>query len=180
MDMNGFMDDLYGNGPGKGRACGGAVPPDEVLKAGGAGAKALRLVALSGMDDDRLMEIYREAESKAGGEAPSHDDVMHMARLLGMDLSPLMEGLPEECGADLLRVMCVWIASAGLGTDNDMGVMLLMMRRFVLPLAERKNALQRMVDLLSRPASPETSENAPSCDSSAKDMKEHHPEEDNA
>lgn len=155
---------------------------DEVLKGVGVGvgANALRLVALSRMDDDRLMEIYRNASSEAGEKASSRDDVMRMARLLGMDLSPLMEGLSEECGADLLRVMGVWIACAGLGTNNDMGVMLLMMRRFVLPLAERRNALQRMVDLLSRPASSETSENAPSCDSSAKDEKLHHPEGDDA
>jgi len=155
---------------------------DEVLKGAGvgAGAKALEALAVSRIPDDQPMGIYRNASSEAGEKASSRDEVMRMARLLGMDLSPLMEGLSEECGADLLRVMGVWIASAGLGTRNDMGVMLLMMRRFVLPLAERRNALQRMVDLLSRPASPETSENAPSCDSSAKDEKLHHPEGNDA
>ena len=128
MDMNSLMDGLFSNDSEKGKTC----------------RSAMALAVLGHMETEALEAMFKE-NVKLGDFALEKSP--EIFRMMGVETDDIVDPGRREEHRFLMDVLTLLLMEVDVGGSL---AFLLLMRRFVMPMAKRERAMEKMVMALGK------------------------------
>ena len=110
------------------------------------------LIMASALSEEALATVFRKSSEKASalsGDRPKNH-IPFILESMDIDVSPITDGMDEE---ELDLFCCLLSLWMGMVEDaTSASVFVLMLRRYLLPMAQKKRSLEKAITLLGKEA----------------------------
>lgn len=126
---------------------------EEIKKILGIKSDGMAYLFMTGvLPEEQVEEMFTRATRKAvdhtGGRPKDH--VPSILSKLNIDLTAIDEGMNDEEKDFFYGLLSIWMG--GLTDPTSASVFILMLRRYLIPMAEKKRALERAITLMGKEA----------------------------